>query len=68
MRAFYDGLNQVDSTFSSKVIIFPNNSKNYLEIEGPLILGASDTVIKLCISGSEKIASPCFHAFFFLGK
>ena len=27
MRAFYDSLNQVDSIFSSKVNILPNNQK-----------------------------------------
>ena len=36
MRAFYDSLNQVDSIFSSKVIL-QNNRKNYLEIQRPLI-------------------------------
>ena len=36
MRAFYDSLNQVDSIFSSKVIILPNNRKNYVGIEWPL--------------------------------
>ena len=29
MRAFYNSLNQVDSAFSSKVIILPNTRKNY---------------------------------------
>ena len=37
MRAFYDSLNKVDSIFSSKVIILPNNRKKYLEIQRPLI-------------------------------
>ena len=32
LRAFYDSLNQIDSIFSSKVIILPNYLKNYLEI------------------------------------
>ena len=38
MGAFYYSLNQFDSIFSSKVIILPNNSKNYLEIQRPLSL------------------------------
>ena len=42
MRAFYDGLNRVYSIFSSKVIIFPKKRKHYLEIQRPLIFGASD--------------------------
>ena len=37
MRPFYDGLNEVDGIFSSKVIILPNNYKHYLEIQRPLI-------------------------------
>ena len=43
MRAFYDGLNRVYSIFSSKVIILPKKRKHYLEIQRPLIFGASDT-------------------------
>ena len=35
MRAFYDS--QVESIFSSKVIILPNNRKNYLKVQWPLI-------------------------------
>ena len=31
--AFYDSPNQVNIIFSSKVIILPNNRKNYLEIQ-----------------------------------
>ena len=37
MRAFYDSLNQFDSIFSLKIIILPNDRKNYLEIQRPLI-------------------------------
>ena len=37
MRTFYDSLNKVDSIFSSKVIVLPNNRKKYLEIQRPLI-------------------------------
>ena len=47
MRAFYDNINQVDCIFSSKVVILPNNRKYYVKIEQPLIISASDTVIKL---------------------
>ena len=86
MWAFYDSLNQVDSIFSSKVIILPNNHKNYLEFNGLEFLGVSDTVFKILsclilmrifqnwpyklhiISGSEKIASPLFHAVSFVCK
>ena len=35
-KAFIDSLNQVDIIFKSKVIILPNNSKHYLEIQRPL--------------------------------
>ena len=37
MRAFHDSLNQVDSIFSLKVIMLPNNCKNYLKIQRPVI-------------------------------
>ena len=47
MRAFYDSANQVDSIFGSKAIILSNNRKNYLEIYRVLILGVSDTPIKV---------------------
>ena len=33
LRDFYDSLNQIDSTFSSKVIILRKNPKNYLKIQ-----------------------------------
>ena len=36
MGAFYKSLNQFDSISSSKAIL-PNNRKNYLEIQRPLI-------------------------------
>ena len=45
---FYDSLNQDDSIFNSKLIIIPNNRKNYLGIQRPFIhLTVSDTAIKL---------------------
>ena len=45
---FYDSLNQDDSIFSSKLIIIPNNRKNYLGIQRPFIhLTVSDTAIEL---------------------
>ena len=37
MRTFYDVLNQVDSIFSSEVIILPKNRKNYPEIQWHVI-------------------------------
>ena len=42
MRAFYDILNQVNSIFSSKVIIYLE--KNYLEIQRPLIFRSQSYV------------------------
>ena len=36
MRDFYGDFNQVDSIFSSKVIILRKNRQNYPEIQGTL--------------------------------
>ena len=43
---------EVDSIFISKVIILPNNRRNYLEIQRPLIFRCQYTVIK---QGFSKI-------------
>ena len=37
MRAFYDSVKQVNSFFTTKVVILPNNRKYYLEIQQHLI-------------------------------
>ena len=37
MRALYDSINQVESIFSSKVIVLPSNRKINPEIQRPLI-------------------------------
>ena len=37
MRDFCDSLNQVDSIFSSEIVVLPSNRKNYIEIQRPLI-------------------------------
>ena len=74
MKAFYDSLNLVDSIFSSKVIILLNNRINYLDIQRPLVFrcywyGHQNWPKELhTISGSEKIASPRFHAVSFVRK
>ena len=63
MRALYVDLNQVESVFSSEVIILPNKLKKYLEIQRPLILSASDTLIKILkFSGilPKNATSVCF--------
>ena len=47
MRAFCGDFNQVNSIFSSKIIILPKNRKNYPEIQRTFnFLGASNKIIK----------------------
>ena len=78
MRAFYD-ISQVESIFSSKVIIIPNNRYKCLEIQLNY-LGASDKAIKFSFfpilmrafrnwpKEFINVASPCFHAVSFVSN
>ena len=47
MRTFYDGLNQIDNIFSSKVIILPKLLKMPINSTALNFLGASDKATKL---------------------
>ena len=82
MRAFYDSVKQVNSFFTTKVVILPNNRKYYLEIQQHLIFRCQffklfdlnedffevSNELRSISYTKKKNVSPGFHAVSFVSK